>query len=110
MKLMKSFDSLASSSVTADRRQVALDRIAASDAAVQEIVARSVPPRQMSAAALAPARGAKRLVDEYLLLPGGTRRYVGAHWIDADILDKMCRDAFGRHEKAGGLVDDFTAP
>lgn len=78
--------------------------------AVAAMLDAATPPPEMAAAAVAPARGAKRLVAQYELLPGGTRRWIGSHWADADIFDKMCRDAFARHQKAGGDVADFAVP
>lgn len=78
--------------------------------AVAKMLRDAVPPREMAQAPVAPARGAKRLVSEYEMLPGGTRRYVGAHWVDADIFDGMCRTAYARHIKAGGSPEGFVPP
>lgn len=41
----------------------------------------ATPPAEMRAAPVAPARGVQQLVPDWDLLPGGTRRRAGAHWI-----------------------------
>lgn len=79
-------------------------------AAVAAMLDAAKPPREMAAAPVAPARGAKQLVAEYELLPGGTRRYLGSHWVDADVFTSMCRDAYIRHVKAAGNDAAFCEP
>ena len=74
------------------------------------MLADACPPLEMAAAAVAPARGPMRLVESYDLLAGGTRRRAGAHWQAVDVFDRMCRDAWLRHRRAGGAAADFEAP
>ena len=78
---------------------------------IRRMLADASPPLEMAAAAVAPARGAMRLVEGYELLAGGTRRRAGAHWQAVDVFDRMGRAAWLRHQKAGGLglfSDPFT--
>lgn len=71
--------------------------------------AEAMPPVQMRAAPMAPARGVQQLVRGWEVLPGGTRRRDGAHWITPTGLevinhkDRVQRGA----AKAGG--DDPAA-
>lgn len=90
--------------------QVAVDRLAQSDAAVQARLASAVPPVEMRQAPVAPARGTMALVPDYVVVPGGMRRRVGAHWRATGPLAVMVEQARQRHLSKGGDEDDFVAP
>lgn len=47
----------------------------------------ALPPVEMRAAPVAPARGTMRLVENWTVQPGGTRRRDGGHWITPSALD-----------------------
>jgi len=85
-------------------------RGAAAGQDIRRMLADACPPLEMAAAAVAPARGPMRLVEGYELLAGGTRRRAGAHWQAVDVFDRMCRDAWLRHRRAGGDVAGFADP
>lgn len=63
------------------------DRVSGETARIAEMKAQATPPGAMHAAAVAPARGIMQLVPNWEILPGGTRRADGAHWIEASPLD-----------------------
>lgn len=49
----------------------------------------ATPPAGMEAAPMAPARGTMQLVQDWDILPGGTRRAAGSHWVEPTRLDVM---------------------
>lgn len=79
------------------RLQAEADRMA-------DIKARATPPVQMRAAPVAPARGVQQLVRGWEVMPGGTRRRDGDHWITPTGLDVINRHERAKDEvaKAGG--------
>lgn len=62
-------------------------RADAEAARVQAMLAAATPPAEMRAAPVAPARGIKYLLPDYEVQPGGTRKRVGAHWVEPSRLD-----------------------
>jgi hypothetical protein len=87
-------------------------RLQAEARALDQIRAAAIPPGEMSEAASAPARGFMRLVPEYELSPGGTRRRVSAHWAAACMLTVMNTVARRRHadrQRDGDAVVPFSA-
>ena len=75
-----------------------------------DILARATPPEDMRAAPVAPARGTMALQPNWTVLPGGTRKRDGSHWVAAGPLSVMLEQARMRHEAKGGDEDTFTAP
>lgn len=63
----------------------------------------SVPPSEMRAAPVAPARGTMRLVENWSVQPGGTRRLDGGHWIQPSALD--IENTFARRRSGAAAVD-----
>ena len=58
-------------------------------ARLDRMLADATPPVEMRAAPVAPARGVMRLVPDFDILPGGTRRVAGAHWVQPMRLDLL---------------------
>lgn len=63
------------------------ERVTGETARVAMMLQLATPPAEMRAAPVAPARGVMQLVQDFDLLPGGTRRASGAHWIQPMRLD-----------------------
>ena len=63
------------------------DRVAGETARLDAMRAKATPPAAMYAAPVAPARGVMQLVPDFDILPGGTRRVAGAHWVQPSRLD-----------------------
>lgn len=63
----------------------------------------ATPPAEMQAAPVAPARGTMRLVENWMIQPGGTRRSDGAHWIEPSALD--VENLFARQRGGAQAVD-----
>lgn len=73
-------------------------RLEISERAVAEMKAGAMPPAEMSVAPVAPARGVHQLAADWEVLPGGTRRQTGVHWITPtrlDVENHYARDRFG---------------
>lgn len=85
-------------------------RLAESDRAVARMLEAAQPPVEMREAPVAPARGAMGLVPDYEVLPGGTRKRVGAHWRAVGPLASMVEQARQRHDAKGRDPDEFEAP
>lgn len=64
-----------------------LRRADAEAARVGAILSAATPPVEMRAAPVAPARGAMMLRPDFEVQPGGTRKRVGAHWVEPTRLD-----------------------
>lgn len=75
-----------------------------------DILARATPTDDMRAAPVAPARGTMALQPNYTVLPGGTRKRDGAHWVTAGPLTVMMEQARLRHDARKGEDADFIAP
>lgn len=73
------------------------------------MLARAVPPPDMVAAPVAPARGPMALQPIYDMQAGGTRRRVGAHFRPVCALEAAVANARARHEARGGDVP-FVPP
>lgn len=86
------------------------DRLEAERRRCDEILAKSAPPVEMSAAPAAPARGAMMLQPNFVVMPGGTRKRDGAHWRNAGPLSVMVEQARQRHDAKGREEEEFTAP
>ena len=56
-------------------------------------------PHDLGAVPFAPARGPLRAVGEFELTRGGLQRQVGAHWVRADVFDKMALAARKAHDR-----------
>jgi hypothetical protein len=63
------------------------DRVAGENARLDAMRVKATPPVQMREAPVAPARGVMQLVPDYDIMPGGTRRVAGAHWVQPSRLD-----------------------
>lgn len=85
-------------------------RLNAERAGIAKMLDTATPPDAMRAAPVAPARGAKRLVTDFEVSRGGTRRILGQHWEGADVFSAMQRDAWLRHLDSGQDEEDFVAP
>lgn len=84
-------------------------RIEEERARIAAIKERATPPEGMGAAPIAPARGTMRLQETHAMLPGGTRRKDGAHWVEVHALEVMNEQARLRHVKANPDAP-FAAP
>ena len=62
-------------------------KVARETASLAEMRLQATPPDAMRAAPVAPARGTMQLVQNWDILPGGTRRAAGAHWVHPSPLD-----------------------
>lgn len=85
-------------------------RLAQMDAAVQARLDRAVPPPEMGAAPVAPARGSMRLVADYTVTQGGIRQRTGAHWQEPGPLSVMVEQARQRHVAKDRDEEAFVAP
>lgn len=74
-------------------RLAGLRRADAEAARVAGMLAAATPPAEMRAAPVAPARGTMHLVTDFEVQPGGTRKRVGAHWVEPTRLDLANRRA-----------------
>ena len=54
---------------------------------IATMLAAATPPAAMRAAPVAPARGTMQLAPDFEVMPGGTRRLTGAHWVEPTRLD-----------------------
>lgn len=68
-------------------RLAGLGRADAEAGRVAAMLAAATPPAAMRAAPVAPARGTMQLVPDFEVMPGGTRRLTGAHWVEPTRLD-----------------------
>lgn len=73
------------------------------------ILARAVPPEAMAAAAIAPARGTMRLVENVSIRAGGILHRDGHHWIAQDQLSIMVQQARAAWRPKGD-GDVFVSP
>lgn len=85
------------------------DRLAGEARRIEAIKAQALPPAEMSAAPVAPARGAQVLVPNFTVTAGGLRRLDGAHWQGLSPLAAAVAKARLRHEARGG-ERDFVPP
>ena len=85
-------------------------RLQAEQQRCEAMLTRAVPPIEMQAATVAPARGAMILQPNFVVLPGGTRKRDGAHWREAGPLSVMVEQARMRHDAKGREDEDFSAP
>ncbi len=90
--------------VQPERAQAGLKAEAVRVAAVK---AQATPPADVGPVPVAPARGAQRIVTDYVALPGGMRRAVGRRLEAADVFDRMTAQAQRRH---GDSEAPFVAP
>ncbi len=78
-----------------DRFRVAFDpaagraRLQAEARSLRAMLDAATPPEEMRGAPVAPARPTMRLVDNFVLQPGGTRLRDGKHWITPSNLDVL---------------------
>lgn len=84
-------------------------RHAAEAEALFQIKAGALPPVEMLAAPLAPARGTMHLAAEYMVTKGGMRQQISSHWLTCDGLMKMIGRAMQRHRDTG-MTKPFVAP
>lgn len=76
------------------------ERLAGEAERLSRMLADATPPSAMRAAPVAPARGTMRLVDNWEVQAGGTRRLDGSRWLAPSSLD--IENSFAR--KRGGAV------
>jgi hypothetical protein len=74
---------------------------------VVAMLAHAAPPADVGPVPVAPARGAQRIVTDYVALPGGMRRAVGKRLEEADVFDRMHAQAQRRHGDSDAV---FVAP
>lgn len=79
------------------------DRVAVETTRLAQMRADATPPAAMGAAPVAPARGVMQLVPDFDILPGGTRRAAGAHWVQPSHLDVA--NSYAR-KRSGALAVD----
>ena len=70
---------------------------------VAQMLRAATPPAAMRAAPVAPARGTMRLVENWEVQTGGTRRLDGARWITPSSLD--IENALARKKRGDAAVD-----
>lgn len=87
-----------------------VERLAAEGLRLSRISAKAMPPIEMEAAPTAPARGVMALQADWEVLPGGTRKLSGAHWVAPGPLEVMVVQAKMRHDAKAKDDDAFTAP
>ncbi len=74
---------------------------------IDAILSQATPPADVGPVPVAPARGAQRIVTDYVALPGGMRRAVGRRLEAADVFDLMLAQAQRRH---GDSAARFVPP
>jgi hypothetical protein len=85
-----------------DHKRTVLDfgmgatRLKAEGDRLAEIKLAAIPPSAMMLAPIAPARGVQQLVPDWEVLPGGTRRQSGAHWITPTSIEVLNAQAVDR--------------
>lgn len=97
----KGFDHLISATVF--DRDAGVARLDAEAGRLQAMMRAAAVPQAMRAAPAAPARGTMRLVENWVVQPGGTRRSDGAHWINASALD--VENHFARAGRSSAAVE-----
>lgn len=85
------------------------ERLQAEALRVEGIKARAMPPAEMAAAPVAPARGPQALVANYTVTGGGMRQRDGAHFQALSPLAVFVAQAWLRH-KARGTAEGFVPP
>lgn len=96
----KGFDRMAPVRV---KPEIAEERRAGEGERLAAMLRAAMPPAAMRAAPVAPARGTMRLVENWEVAVGGTRRLDGAHWAAPSALD--VENVLAREKRAEGAID-----